>query len=91
MEKKVSNEIEKVIESRKPISLGEGMDKIIPLIDDEKIDVNYSAQVISPIICEGDILGNVIIASTEPGKKFGEMELRLAQTASSFLGKQMES
>lgn len=90
LEKKISNDLEKMIEERKTISLGEGNSKTIPLYDDEEVEGKYSAQVISPIITEGDAIGAVLIISREEGQKFGPMEIKLAETASSFLGKQME-
>lgn len=90
MDKKISPEVEQVMEERKAVNLGEGTNKIIPLIDDEEIDGKYSAQVISPIIAEGDAIGAVIIAAKDEGIKFGEIESKLAETAASFLGKQME-
>ena len=93
LEKKVSNELEKIMEERRSVSLGEGVgaSKVIPMIQDEDMDGSkYSSQVISPIIAEGDAIGAVIILSREPGKKFSQMEIKLAETASSFLGKQME-
>lgn len=50
-----------------------------------------TAQVVVPIICEGDAIGAVILMSREPRAKFGEAEVRLAATGASFLGRQMES
>ena len=90
LEKKVSSELEKIIEDRRAVSLGEGAGKVIAIMEDEEMDGKYSAQVIAPIITEGDAIGAVIILSREQGKKFSEMEVKLAETASSFLGKQME-
>lgn len=90
LEKKISNELEKVIEERKTISIGEGGNKAIPVYDDEEVDGKYTAQVISPIITEGDAIGAVLIVSREENQKFGPVEIKLAETASSFLGKQME-
>ena len=55
--------------------------------EDEKL---YSSQVVAPIIAEGDAIGAVMIISKEEGEKFGELELKLAETAAAFLGKQME-
>ena len=49
-----------------------------------------TAQVIVPIICEGDSIGSVILLSREPRAKFSETELKLASTAAGFLGRQME-
>lgn len=90
LEKKVSSDLEKIIEERKTTSFGEDGNKSIPLYDDEEVEGKYSAQVISPIIAEGDAIGAVIIVSKEEGIKFGDVEVKLAETASSFLGKQME-
>lgn len=42
------------------------------------------SQVITPIICEGDAIGAVIIMSREPRAKFSDPELRLAATAARF-------
>ena len=49
-----------------------------------------TAQVVVPIICEGDAIGSVILLSREPRVKFSETELKLASTAAGFLGRQME-
>ncbi len=89
VDKKISNELEKIMENRKAAVLGEGSEKVIALYDDEMED-KYHAQVIAPIITEGDAIGAVMIISTEPETKFGNLELKLAETAASFLGKQME-
>ena len=89
VDKKVSSELEKIMEDRKAIILGEGSGKVIALYDDET-ESKYSAQVMAPIITEGDAIGAVLIVATETGIKFGDLELKLAETAASFLGKQME-
>jgi len=49
-----------------------------------------TAEVIAPIISQGDPIGAVIIMSKEPGVKMGELEIKLAETAAGFLAKQME-
>lgn len=90
LDKKVSNDLEKIMEARRTVSLGEGLGKIIPIIEDEELDGKYYAQVITPIIAEGDAIGAVIILSKDEGKRFTETEIKLAETAASFLGKQME-
>ena len=61
----------------------------IPLVDEDPEGI--TAQVIAPIICEGDAIGSVVILSREPRAKFGDMEMKLAATAAGFLGRQMES
>lgn len=51
----------------------------------------FTAQLITPIISEGDAIGSVILVSKEPGLKMGEIERKLALSAANFLGRQMES
>ena len=89
IDRKISNELEDVMEGRKPVLLGEGTDKLIPLHNDEEVTEMVS-QVIAPIIAEGDAIGTVVILSKQEGTKLGELELKLAETAAAFLGKQME-
>lgn len=88
IERKVSSELEKIMDDRKAVLINdEG--KTILLHNDEE-QGKYSSQVIAPIIAEGDAIGAVIILSRQSGEKFSEIELKLAETAASFLGKQME-
>ena len=88
MERKVSNELEKIMEDRRSVLITDES-KTLPLHnDDEKGD--YAGQVIAPIIAEGDAIGAVIILTKQAGEKLGELELKIAETAASFLGKQME-
>ncbi|HAG43277.1 MAG TPA: stage V sporulation protein T, partial [Clostridium sp.] len=76
-------------EGRRAVIYGTGAEKTIPLYEDEDETV-YSSQVVSPIVAEGDAIGAVVILSKEENVKFGDLELKLAETASAFLGKQME-
>ena len=91
LEKNVSVDLEKVMEDRKSLAFGEGAKKAIPLFEDEEFAGKYSTQIVAPILAEGDIMGAVIISSREQGKKFSEMEFKLAETAALFLGKQIEA
>ena len=43
-----------------------------------------------PILCEGDIIGSVILLENDGKSKMGEVEQKLAQSAAGFLGRQME-
>lgn len=88
VERKVSQELEKIMEERKAVLINDQA-KTIPLHNDEEHG-KYTSQVIAPIIAEGDAIGAVIILSKENSEKLGELELKLAETASAFLGKQME-
>lgn len=90
LEKKISGELEKIIEARKTVILGDNNGKVISLYSEEEAQDKYFSQVISPIIAEGDAIGAVMIISKQGGEKLGELEMKLAETASAFLGKQME-
>lgn len=88
IEKKISDELEKIMESRKSVILGADGSKVIPLHTDDD-ESKYSCQVVAPIIAEGDAIGSVIILSKD-GEMLSELEKKLSETAASFLGKQME-
>ncbi len=47
-------------------------------------------QVISPILCEGDVIGSVILRSRDNHHQMGETEQVLAKCAAGFMGRQME-
>ena len=87
-ERKISSELEAVMDGRKASIIIEEA-KTIPLHNDED-QGQYTSQVIAPIITEGDAIGAVLIVSKEAGEKFGDLQLKLAETAAAFLGKQME-
>ena len=75
------------MEERKSVLLGIGNKEVIPLHKDDSLS-GYKYQVIAPIIAKGDAIGSVIILSKD--EEIGELELKLAETAATFLGKQME-
>lgn len=89
-EKRVSNELEKIMNDRKLYNMNENNNIAIPLYDDENVDEKYSAEVIAPIIAEGDAIGAVVILSKDAGINYGKTEAKLSETAALFLGKQME-
>lgn len=91
LNKPIAPAVEKVMEERKAVLInGENaVGKACP-IDDEDDAPKFTAEVIAPIIAEGDPIGAVILCSKEPGVKMADMELKLAETAAGFLAKQME-
>ncbi|WP_429158235.1 stage V sporulation protein T [Desulfitispora alkaliphila] len=88
--KPVGSAVEKVMEERKAILINEPgeHDYCIDCGGDE--GCKFTAEVIAPIIAEGDPIGAVIIATKDENIKMGDMELKLAETAAGFLAKQME-
>ena len=50
----------------------------------------YTLGVVSPIIAEGDAIGNVVIMNDDESSDMTDVDVKLAGAASMFLGKQME-
>jgi len=92
MDKSVSAAIEKIMEERKTVLVETTSDRDYVIItdDEEEGKMKYTSQVICPIIAEGDPIGTVILLSKESGVTMGELEVKVAETASGFLAKQME-
>ncbi|MFD3155541.1 stage V sporulation protein T [Haloimpatiens sp. FM7330] len=88
LDKRISNELEQIIEERKTVFLDKA--KVIPIYDDEEIEGKYEGMAVAPIIAEGDAIGAVIIICKEEAEEVPDLEMKLAQTAAAFLGKQME-
>lgn len=90
LDKPISAEAEKAMEDRKAkIINGQGTNAFCQGVGELEGYSLYSS-VLAPIIVEGDPVGVVVISSKEEGKEVGELELKLATTAASFLAKQME-
>ncbi len=90
-EKKLSSEIEDIIESR-ALYVNSGESTRLPVIEDGG---SHYVSCAMPIISEGDIVGcvasivsNEIQSSAALGR---DVEVKLIQTAASFLGKQLEA
>ena len=89
-EKKISGEIEDVIESRN-MYINNG-DNSFPIIEDGG---SHFVSCAMPIISEGDIVGCVAsLLQNDPTSNTSlskDVEIKLIQTAASFLGKQLEA
>ena len=91
-DKNLSEEAEKIIESRGFYSWREGTDKL-PVIADSS---NHFIRCAMPIISEGDVIGCVASVADSDGDKrestFGvDAEAKLIQTAAGFLGRHTEA
>jgi len=86
IEKAIGDIVEKSMESRKTIFEENQSD--VSIIKDS-IE-SLSSYVIAPIISGGDPIGTVIFISKDPNNKMANLEVKMAETAASFLAKQME-
>jgi AbrB family transcriptional regulator (stage V sporulation protein T) len=91
MDKRVSPSLEKIMEDKTTVVLSlTGENKIINISADEEGAPKYTAEVVAPIVTQGDSIGAVLLLSKDPNVQMGELEVKLSETAASFLGKQME-
>ncbi|MBS7304001.1 MAG: stage V sporulation protein T [Lachnospiraceae bacterium] len=88
LSKNISNELEDKIEKRQAVLSGRGERGFIAVAEDDGGE--YVQEAICPIISEGDVIGSVILLNNDSKKKMGEVEQKLIQSASGFLGRQME-
>ena len=93
LSKPVGKLLEKSLEDRNTIIMN-GLENVaddnLHVIQTDDREYTIKAQVIAPIITQGDPIGAVLIVSKDPGVKLGELEIKLAETAAGFLAKQME-
>lgn len=86
-EKRISPELEQIMESRRVYRQETG-GSCLPLTES---DSGFCIAVAAPVISEGDVMGCVLFASPKNAPPPGDVEHKLAQTVAAFLGKQMES
>ncbi|TCS80159.1 stage V sporulation protein T [Tepidibacillus fermentans] len=86
MNKPIGQVIEESMEQRKTIVDTNGGEVSLVMDNPESL----SSYVVAPIIAAGDPIGTVILLSKEDGVKMGNLEVKMVETASSFLAKQME-
>ena len=87
LDKRISEEIEHVMENRQIFHLKAPEPKL-PVCDGSD---KYYAGIAAPIISEGDISGCVVFLWSDGMALPGETEYKLAQTIAGFLSRQMES
>jgi len=85
--KSISKDLEEKIDHRESVVATKGDRNFIEIHSD--VD-NVHHEAISPIICEGDVIGAVILVETDHKSRMGEVEQKLIQSAAGFLGRQME-
>ena len=87
LEKPISPQLGEIMDGRSVYRQLTGGSTLPVSPDDEK----YCLSVAAPILSEGDVLGCVLIVTPRGSAPGGDVEYKLAQAASFFLGRQMES
>ena len=84
----VSSQFQKTIEGRSSVTAQTGDHRYVNILYGQQEE--FLAEVIVPIICEGDVVGGVVVLNKDPKRKFADTEFKMATCAAAFLGKQME-
>ena len=87
LEKRVSPELEQLMESRRVYRHQAGA-PTLPIVDG---DGPFSVAVAAPVVSEGDLMGCVLFAQAKNSPPASEVEYKLAETVAGFLGRQMEA
>ncbi len=90
LEQDVSRELEQLMEDKEVYVSRDNSDIAMPITKNENPDRKNNAQVVYPIISNGDTIGTVILMSKEANQKMNEVEQKVAQSAATFLGTQMD-
>lgn len=85
LERRVSAELEELMESRRSYISRQGDGGFFPV---EGLD--RRAVVVFPVIASGDINGAVLLLENDAGTAPRDTEIKLTEVAAGFLGKQME-
>ena len=85
--KPISPALTAIMDKRSPFRQDSGGSSLPVSAEDEAFCLSVAA----PVLTEGDVMGCVLFVTPRGSRPAGELELKLAQTVASFLGKQMES
>ena len=90
LEQGISPELEQIMDEKENYTSQENNNVSIPITKNENNAKKNNAQVVYPIIADGDVIGTVILLSKDANVKMSEVEQKVVQSAASFLGTQME-
>lgn len=90
MEKPLSSDVDNILQNRqiKILNLSSG-DRMIPVTAEDKPD-QYTSQIITPILSDGEIIGGLIMLGRENGSRMTDIDQKVAETTATIVGRQME-
>ena len=83
----ITRELGEFLKERKTQNAKAGEKRYVPVVSKTE---PYSQEVISPILCAGDVIGAVLLLNMDQKDLFEEREICLAEYTAKVLGKQME-
>ena len=90
LEKDISPELEQLMEDKEIYTSKENSDIAMPIMKEQNEERKNNSQIVYPIISNGDTIGTVILMSKEANQKMNDVEKKVAQSAATFLGTQMD-
>jgi AbrB family transcriptional regulator (stage V sporulation protein T) len=91
MDRPISPQIESIMTDRRGLQVSSrASGQPIPITSDDETGGEYTCQTIVPIVAEGEPIGSVILIDKEAEATMADTEMKVCQTAASFIGKQME-
>ena len=89
-EKALSPDVDQILQTRQQqmLNLSSGA-RMIPITGDDRPDI-YAAQIITPILSDGEIIGGLILLSRESGVQMNDIDRKVAETTAYIIGRQME-
>ena len=86
--KRVSKELEACMQERGSVTASKGSSGFLSITEDGQEGISDIA--IGTILAAGDVAGSVCLLSTKGQSEFGEVERKLIQAATGFIGRQLE-
>ena len=90
LEQDVSEELEQLMDDKEVYTSNENRNEAMPITKNDNQQRKNNSQVVYPIISNGDTIGTVILLAKDPDTKMTDIEKKVAQSAATFLGTQME-
>lgn len=86
--KEVGKQLEERMNNRETGVCSQGERNFFRVCDE--VEGEYQHLAFTPIICEGDVIGSVVLLENDQKGKMSEVEYKLIMSAAGFLGRQME-
>ncbi len=86
--KSLTVEFEELVKQRKQVLVKKEEKEYLDIW--ENMSNEAYAILITPIVCDGDIIGSIVILQRDQKKELGELEKQLANVGAHYLGGQME-
>ena len=87
-EQLISKELEEILLKRKKLLAFQGDSSYVNVVDVE--ESAFTGEAICTILCEGDVIGGVLLLGEKNRKKLTDLEMQVAVCVADFSGRQME-